>query len=336
MGMLLQMVHILGQLDPNNEQWKDMMLNNAISETSDAYRTATDEERAEIIADIERSFNENINRPDYARKLYLIENCIYGVDIQPIAIQISKLRFFISLVVDQKTNNNPVDNFGIRPLPNLEAKFVAANTLIGLNKDNNLWDAEIIAPKQKELEIAKHKIFRAKTVRTKRKYKEIVSELRIEMANELKECGAIGNEEAHQLIGWDMFDQNTSSPFFDSDWMFGIDNGFDIIIGNPPYGIINKRQNKGESVTVPKEVLKKYKELDKYKPAQGGMLNIFRLFIVQSYYLLKQGGVFSEIFPLAFACDVSAFKLREFIQKKCSIISLEAFPERDNPQKTRL
>lgn len=333
MGMLLQMVHILGQLDPNNEQWKDMMLNNAISETSDAYRTATDEERAEIIADIERSFNENINRPDYARKLYLIENCIYGVDIQPIAIQISKLRFFISLVVDQKTNNNPVDNFGIRPLPNLEAKFVAANSLIGLNKDNNLWDAEIIAPKQKELEIAKHKIFRAKTVRTKRKYKEIVSELRIEMANELKECGAIGNEEAHQLIGWDMFDQNTSSPFFDSDWMFGIDNGFDIIIGNPPYGIINKRQNKGESVTVPKEVLKKYKELDKYKPAQGGMLNIFRLFIVQSYYLLKQGGVFSEIFPLAFACDVSAFKLREFIQKKCSIISLEAFPERDNPQK---
>lgn len=65
-------------------------------------------------------------------------NCIYGVDIQPIAIQISKLRFFISLVVDQITNNNPVDNFGIRPLPNLEAKFVAANTLIGINSDLSL------------------------------------------------------------------------------------------------------------------------------------------------------------------------------------------------------
>ena len=101
MGMLQQMVHILGQLDPNNEQWKDMMLNNAISETSEAYHNATDEERSEIVADIERSFNESINRPDYARKLYLIENCIYGVDIQPIAIQISKLRFFISLVVDK-------------------------------------------------------------------------------------------------------------------------------------------------------------------------------------------------------------------------------------------
>lgn len=334
MGMLQQMVHILGQLDPNNEQWKDMMLNNAISETSEAYRNATDEERAEIVADIERSFNESINRPDYARKLYLIENCIYGVDIQPIAIQISKLRFFISLVVDQKTNNNPVDNFGIRPLPNLEAKFVAANTLIGLEeKDANLFTSKAVVQKEAEMKEAKHRIFGAKTVKTKRKYKERVTELRDELAKMLEDIGAVGNEEAKLLTAWDMFDQNASSPFFDSEWMFNINNGFDIVIGNPPYGVINKKQNKGESVTVPTNVFKKYKELKKYKPAQGGMLNIFRLFVVQSFYLLKHGGVFSEIFPLAFACDVSAYKLREFIQKECSIISLEAFPERDNPRK---
>lgn len=334
MGMLQQMVHILGQLDPNNEQWKDMMLNNAISETSEAYRNATDEERAEIVADIERSFNESINRPDYARKLYLIENCIYGVDIQPIAIQISKLRFFISLVVDQKTNNNPVDNFGIRPLPNLEAKFVAANTLIGLEKkDANLFTSKAVVQKEAEMKEAKHRIFGAKTVKTKRRYKERVTELRDELAKILEDLGAVGNEEAKQLAAWDMFDQNASSPFYDSEWMFNINNGFDIVIGNPPYGVINKKQNKGESVTVPTHVFKKYKELKKYKPAQGGMLNIFRLFVVQSFYLLKHGGVFSEIFPLAFACDVSAYKLREFVQKECSIISLEAFPERDNPKK---
>ena len=311
-----------------------MMLNNAISETSDAYRTATDEERAEIVADIERSFNESINRPDYARKLYLIENCIYGVDIQPIAIQISKLRFFISLVVDQKTNNNPVDNFGIRPLPNLEAKFVAANTLIGIDKkDANLFTSDAVIRKEAEMKDAKHRIFGAKTVKTKRKYKERVIELRDELAKMLEDIGAVGNEESKQLASWDMFDQNTSSSFYDSEWMFNINDGFDIVIGNPPYGVINKKQNKGESVTVPPLVFKKYKELKKYKSAQGGMLNIFRLFVVQSFYLLKRGGVFSEIFPLAFACDVSAYKLREFVQKECSIISLEAFPERDNPKK---
>ena len=89
MGILQQMVHILGRIDPENEQWKEMMMDLAISETSDAYRNASDEERKEMIADIESNFDENVNRPDYARKLYLIENCIYGVDIQPIAIQIS-------------------------------------------------------------------------------------------------------------------------------------------------------------------------------------------------------------------------------------------------------
>lgn len=334
MGMLQQMVHILNRIDPNNEQWKEMMLENAIEEAYNAEHGVSEEEEKEIKADIFRSFDESLNRPDYARKLYLIENCIYGVDIQPIAIQISKLRFFISLVVDQKTNNNPVDNFGIRPLPNLEAKFVAANTLIGLEeKDANLFTSKAVVQKEAEMKEAKHRIFGAKTVKTKRKYKERVTELRDELAKMLEDIGAVGNEEAKLLATWDMFDQNASSPFFDSEWMFNINNGFDIVIGNPPYGVINKKQNKGESVTVPTNVFKKYKELKKYKPAQGGMLNIFRLFVVQSFYLLKHGGVFSEIFPLAFACDVSAYKLREFIQKECSIISLEAFPERDNPKK---
>lgn len=236
MGILQQMVHILGRIDSDNKQWKQMMMDQAIDETTEAFKNGSGEERKELIADIERSFDEGVNRPDYARKLYLIENCIYGVDIQPIAIQISKLRFFISLVVDQNTNTDPTDNFGIRPLPNLEAKFVAANTLIGLNKkDTSLFDTEAIKAKENELKVAKHKIFRAKTVRTKRKYRQIVNDLRQEIADMLKDCGAVGNAEAQQLASWDMFNQNASSPFFDPEWMFGIKDGFDIVIGNPPY-----------------------------------------------------------------------------------------------------
>lgn len=236
MGILQQMVHILNRIDSGNTQWREMMLNKAINETSEAYRTASSDERKDMIADIERSFDENVNRPDYARKLYLIENCIYGVDIQPIAIQISKLRFFISLVVDQMTNNNPADNFGIRPLPNLEAKFVSANTLIGLDKKNaSLFDSDAIKAKEKELKTAKHKIFGAKTVKTKRKYRQIVNDLRLEIADMLKDSGAVGNIEAQQLASWDMFNQNISSSFFDSEWMFGVKDKFSIIITNPPF-----------------------------------------------------------------------------------------------------
>lgn len=333
-GILQQMVHILTQIDPDNSRWKDMLMDQAISETSEAYRTASPEERAEMVGDIERSFDENVNRPDYARKLYLIENCIFGVDIQAIAIQISKLRFFISLVVDQKINNNPADNFGIRPLPNLEAKFVAANTLIGLKRaEADLFDSEEIKRKEKEMKAAKHRIFSARTYRTKKKYREQVATLRQEIADLLVANNMIGNEQAQQLAQWDMFDQNASSPFFDPEWMFGVKDGFDIVIGNPPYGIINKKQNKGESISVPKEIELYYKTEDEYKPAQGGGLNIYRLFIVKSINLLCNNGCFSEIFQLAFAGDVSAAKTRKYVFDNTSIICLEAFPERDNPQK---
>ena len=236
MGMLQQMVHILGRIDPENVEWKKMMMDLAVGETTEAFQADSKEERQELLADIERSFDENINRPDYARKLYLIEHCIYGVDIQPIAIQISKLRFFISLVVDQRTNNDPADNFGIRPLPNLEAKFVVANALIGLaKKDATLFDTDAIKEKEQALKLAKHKIFSAKTIRTKRKYRQLVNDLRVEIANMLEEAGAVGNIEAQTLASWDMFDQNASSPFFDPQWMFDVKEGFDIVIGNPPY-----------------------------------------------------------------------------------------------------
>lgn len=333
-GMLQQMVHILSQLDPTNEQWKKMMLDEAVNESRNAFQAESKEEREERLLDIENSFDENLNNPDYARKLYLIENCIYGVDIQPIAIQISKLRFFISLVVDQKTNNDPTKNFGIRPLPNLEAKFVAANSLIPLAKrENNLGRTLEIITLENKLKEANHKIFSAKTVRTKRKWKTILSELRTEMAEKLAENGFLTASAANQIASWDMFDQNSAASFFDADWMFGIKDGFDIVIGNPPYGIFNKKQNKGESIIVEPEILDFYKTSPMYKPAQGGMLNIFRLFIIRSIDYLCTKGVFSEIFPLAYTCDLSAARLRKFIFENYSIYKIEAFPERDNPKK---
>ena len=238
MGVLQQMVHILSRLDGTNEIWKEILLDDAANETRTALNYSSKEERKEAMDDIERSFDESVNRPDYARKLYIIEKCIYGVDIQSIAIQISKLRFFISLVIDQIRNDNPKDNFGIRPLPNLEAKFVAANTLIGLDKSNgSLFETPAIKAKEEELKVANHKIFGTKTFKTKTKYRERVKELRSELSDMLLRMGYVSDDTAQLLNGWDMFNQNASSPFFDPEWMFGVNGGFDIVIGNPPYGV---------------------------------------------------------------------------------------------------
>ena len=307
MGMLQQMVHILNRIDPENKEWKNMMIKNAISETSEAYLNATDEERKEMVADIERSFNESVNRPDYARKLYLIENCIYGVDIQPIAIQISKLRFFISLVVDQKTNDNPVDNFGIRPLPNLEAKFVAANTLIGLHNQTNLFVTDDIKRMQDEMKVAKHKIFGAKTVKTKRKYKELVAQLRIQMVEELKRLRAVSDEDHLMLLDWDMFDQNKAAKFFDPNWMFGIDGGFDIVIGNPPY--IQLQANNGQLALL---------YADKGFATYFGTGDIYCLFFEKGNKLLIDRGVLSYINPNTWLQSITFGDFRKYLSSNFS------------------
>ena len=304
MGMLQQMVHILGRIDPENVEWKNMMMDLAVGETTEAFQADSKEERQELLADIERSFDENINRPDYARKLYLIEHCIYGVDIQPIAIQISKLRFFISLVVDQRTNNDPADNFGIRPLPNLEAKFVAANTLIGLaKKDATLFDTDAIKEKEQALKLAKHKIFSAKTIRTKRKYRQLVKDLRHELANMMEKTGAVGCEEARQLASWDMFDQNASSSFFDPQWMFDVKEGFDIVIANPPYVLL---QNSDISIETQNNLKETYC-VAQYK------VDLYHLFIERGGKLLDKNGFLCYITSSTFLTNTYTEKLRQFM-----------------------
>ena len=236
MGILQQMVHALRKLDPTNEMWREFILEIALGKDREAYNIKNDEERAARRRDIEESFNRNVNDPDYARKLYLIENCVYGVDIQPISVQISKLRFFISLVAEQKPQyDDPINNFGIRPLPNLEAKFVAANTLISLGTGNLFTNTQEIIEIKDRLSKANHNLFIAKRNATKKKIRQQITDIRKEYADELKAVGAVETDDAVKLATWDMFEQNSYAQFFDPIWMFGIEGGFDIVIGNPPY-----------------------------------------------------------------------------------------------------
>ena len=75
-----------------------------------------------------RQFIESQNY-DYIRKLGVIRKSIFGVDIQPIATEISRLRCFLTLVIEENVTDDISTNRGIEPLPNLEFKFVAANSL---------------------------------------------------------------------------------------------------------------------------------------------------------------------------------------------------------------
>ena len=254
MGILHKMVHILSKLDPQNKQWKKRQIENQTREVkkdiSYAEKIKDDKARQKALDELEdrqATINDAFdnNELDFGRKLYLIENCIFGVDIQPIAVQISKLRFFISLIVDQKIDENK-ENLGILPLPNLETRFVAANTLIGVEKGlGNLFEQKI---KEKENELAKvrQKHFSARTPATKSKYREKDEQIRAELAQLLCENEYFGTGVAEQLVNWDPYDQNTFADFFDMEWMFGVRDGFDVVIGNPPYVQIQKFSGKQE------------------------------------------------------------------------------------------
>ena len=327
MGILQKMVHILHKIDPKNEEWKQRQLEKVnraledIDEISDeTIREKITKELKEQIIDIEESFENN--ELDYGRKLYLIENCIYGVDIQPIATQISKLRFFISLVVDQKVDTTK-ENFGIRPLPNLETKFVAANTLIGLDKSSNLFDLPAIKEIEKQLKKVRHELFAAKTKKTKNDKRQLDKELRNQIATTLEENG-FGTDIAKKLASWDPFDQNTSSDFFDKEWMFDKTDGFDIVLGNPPYIVFESKM---------KEQIESILKFEIYQKCKGGKLNAFELFLAKIDELINPFGICCQIFQNSFLADNSSIGIRKHYLNNNKILTIDSFPERDDPKK---
>lgn len=282
MGILHKLVFVLGKLDPGNQRWKARQMEKA-AEIPDP------QVRERVLADIEQAFTAN--ELDYGRKLYLIENCIYGVDIQPIAVQIAKLRFFISLVVDQRVNQQ-AENLGIRALPNLETKFVAANTLISLDRPAQL---ALRNPKIDELERELARVreahFTAKTPATKRKYRERDAALRAAIAELLKDDGW-GSATAKMLAAWDPYDQNASAGFFDAEWMFGVTAGFDVVIGNPPYVRI-------QTLNDTDPALVRYLK-DHYAAAKKGNYDLYVVFVEAGLKLLSEHGEFAYILPHKF------------------------------------
>ncbi|HPY97344.1 MAG TPA: N-6 DNA methylase, partial [Candidatus Cloacimonadota bacterium] len=282
MGILHKQVHILQKLDPDNELWKDRQIENA-------HKIDDAEIREEAIKAIETSFQNK--GMDYGRKLYLIENCIYGVDIQPIAIQISKLRFFISLIVDQNANENKEDNFGLKALPNLETKFVAANSLLKLEKPKmqmTLSDLTGINELENELKSIRHRLFSAKKPKKKRELREKDKDIRGKISKILEGSGW-SNKSAEQLSIWDPYNQNVSSTWFDTEWMFGLEDGFDIVIGNPPYIQLQKMKYE--------KILKDYQD-QKYI-VYHGKGDLYCLFYEQGINILKKN---------AFLCYITSNK----------------------------
>lgn len=127
---------------------------------------------------------------------------------------------------------------GIEPLPNLETKFVAANTLIGLPRPEQLsLMPEEVKRLEEELKEIRNQYFIASSTKEKEKIKRKDREIRTALAESLFN-GGMESDITEKIASWNPYDTNKSADWFDPEWMFGVVDGFDIVIGNPPYCFI--------------------------------------------------------------------------------------------------
>jgi hypothetical protein len=244
MGMLHRMVELLGRVDPENERWKKKLLARLPSGIrADARRGMAG-----------KSYN-------YLRKLGLIQKNLYGLDIQPLASLIAKLRFFLTLVIEQEVNlSDRGHNYGLQALPNLETNLVCCNSL--RDAEHGLLSGPILA----ELRQAREEYYQPGASHERRDtiaaeigqklstlYPDFAEQAKgikpppVDLKNgitKIDQDNIRREQAAYWLAEW--FKHATlAAPYFNVDTFFpeliadnanGHSAPFHIIIGNPPYG----------------------------------------------------------------------------------------------------
>ena len=305
MGVLQKIMMILQKLDPNAEWWK----NKQVEKIDNA-----------IVRNIIKQKLEQTT-VEYAQKIGIIQNSLYGVDIQPIAAEISKLRCFLTLVVEEQIDDNK-PNRGVEPLPNLEFKFITANTLLQLPIEQDLGGLFNSNDNLKKLhEIRKE--YLQSYGDEKNELKEQFLTLQKEIAKEQLSLGiAIDvNSKAYKISTWNPF-SHEKADWFDAEWMFGLNSGasnqdgyFDIVIGNPPYVFARNSKLKGITNKDKDYYYKNYK-LSEYQ------INLYPLFIEAGTNFLKREGILSYITPNNWLTLNTNKRLRQFILEQSNITIL--------------
>lgn len=309
-GMLQKVLHVLRCVDPDCEIWFEEKLRNVPElirkKIKEGYQT--------------KSF-------DYIRKLSIIKDSIFGVDIQHIAVEVSRLRCFLTLIVESEIDDNK-PNRNIDPLPNLDFKFVCANTLIPAPEGNvgMFGDENDIFQREFEQEVEKYftssgqkksdamnKIHRLIDKKIKEKISSITNFSTSLQGDKFKEMMVKKNNkqidnQVNEMALWESYKnifENKSVDFFEIKYFFpNVKNGFDICIGNPPYG-----------AEVSEKDAAYFKSIYKMKTRETAIL-----FIEKGYNLLNVKGIESYIIPKSFTYASNYSAVRDFTEKEIAII----------------
>ena len=194
----------------------------------------------------------------------------------------------------------------------METKFVAANTLIGVDKPKQISIRNPqIDEKEKELSEVRRKHFIARTPRTKAKYRDQDDKIRNEISELLKRDG-FPSETTEKIAYWNPYDQNAAADFFDPEWMFGITEGFDVVIGNPPY--------------IKEYTFRQAFEGLRESPYYRGKMDIWYMFACKGLDMVRNGkGITAFIAQNNWVTSYGASKMRSKVIQDAQILSLIDF-----------
>ena len=255
-------------------------------------------------------------------KKHIVKNNIYGVDIEKGAVDIARLRFWLAIIVDEE---EPL------PLPNLDYKIMQGNSLLesfeGIDlsdlttkKVDELFDD---ADDEKCLVTTLQKYFDTSDHNAKIAHREAIKSAVLD----LLEKRGISTAENKVKTDLSKLDLHENTQFFLwHTWFYDVfnrpndcngRNGFDIVIGNPPYKIISKDDSK-------KSIYDK-----NFIVAHGGKRNLYHLFFEQGINLLHDNSILSYITPDTYFSGNDTESLREFFVKNCEIKSIVHYTEKD-------
>jgi len=317
---------------------------------------------------------QRIQKTLFNEKQTIIENCLFGVDINTNSVKICRLRLWIELL----KNAYYKEDGELETLPNIDINIKCGNSLISrypldtdlkevLRESRFSIDAYRIAvntyrnaknkeqkramiklidkikdtftesidsnhPKRKERAkfmgklislVDQGELFHIESKKSRRKKIEkltkSIEKVEAEIA-ELESCVIYRNAFEWRFEFPEVLDEKT-----------GAFTGFDIVIGNPPYGILNKKQNQKVALSIQKEAVEIIKR--DFPVAASGGINACRIFFNLGLNLSHKNGYQSMIIPFGILTDKTSVNLRRHIFDYHSFLTIDAFPERDNKKR---
>ncbi|WP_163199788.1 MULTISPECIES: Eco57I restriction-modification methylase domain-containing protein [Bifidobacterium] len=261
----------------------------------------------------------------YQQKLNILQNNIFGVDIEPMAVEIARLRVWLSMIVERENIAQ------VEPLPNLDFKFVCADSLIPLAKDvvdgaeqshgRTIGDVDLaggyLGQGAFDLTDEKDGLNRLKEIRAQyftTTDPEAKGRLMEEFERTTQRIGGddMSTDRAVQIASFhphaSISSESGHAPFFDPELMFGVD-AFDVVIGNPPYVQLQKMSNKAVYAALG------YRSYNKTG-------DLYELFYERGAQLLSEHGVLDYITSNKWMRNRYGKELREYLAGKTEVISL--------------